>query len=80
MADRNPMSFEFTPQEEAVIRELSEQLQLSPNAVMRQALRHYQLLQHRLRAGETFQFSGDANRAMEFAGILAWNSNTEPTK
>jgi hypothetical protein len=60
-----------TPKEAAVIEQLSQEMDLTPAAVIRQALGHYQLLCQRIKAGETHSFSGDAQRARDFAGPLA---------
>jgi hypothetical protein len=61
--------FAPTDEERAAIRELAAEQELSEQAVMRQALRLYQLHHVRLKAGETMNFSGDAERAAEFAGV-----------
>lgn len=46
---------------------IATEMDMSRSAVMRQALRLYQLVRVRAAAGETFGFSGDAQRAREFA-------------
>jgi hypothetical protein len=61
--------FEPTDEELAAIRAIGAEQDLSDAAVVRQALRHYQLIHERLKAGETFSFSGDAARAAEFAAL-----------
>lgn len=63
-----PRYFEPTDEERAALLELSRATDLSPGAVMRQALRLYQMNHFRLAAGETVSWSGDAQRAEEFAG------------
>lgn len=60
-----------SPAEWEVVEQLAQQQGLSAKAVLRQALRLYQLHCHRLAAGETCTWSGDAQRAAEFAGPLA---------
>lgn len=50
------------------LRRLSQDTELSEEGVMRQALRLYQLHQSRVQAGETLSWSGDAERAAQFAG------------
>lgn len=50
------------------LRRLSQETEMSESAVMRQALRLYQLNQSRVKAGETLSWSGDAERAAQFAG------------
>jgi hypothetical protein len=65
------IKFQPTAEELTAIRQTGAELDLSDEAVMRQALRFYQLRHTREKAGETFSFSGDAQRAAEFAGPLA---------
>lgn len=60
--------FEASPAESEAVQHLAEVQGLSFDGVMRQALRWYQMMVFRLRAGETVSFSGDAKRAAEFAG------------
>ena len=62
------LSANWTPEEREVIKNLAVQQDLSPMGVVRQALRLYQHHLHRLEAGETCTYSGDAQRAREFAG------------
>jgi hypothetical protein len=62
------VAFEPTEPELKVIRQIGADQELSDRAVMRQALRLYQLHHARLKAGETVRWSGDAARAAEFAG------------
>jgi len=62
------MNIELTPKEAAALKELAADKDMSESAVMRQALRMYQLIHERQKQGETFSFSGDAQRAKEFAG------------
>lgn len=63
------MIIAFNTKETEAIKVLMAETGLSEAAVMRQALRHYQLVHERMKAGETFSFSGDAARAREFAGL-----------
>jgi hypothetical protein len=60
--------FNPTDEERAAIKSIGEDQDLSDGSVIRQALRHYQLTHERLKAGETVHWSGDADRAIEFAG------------
>ena len=60
--------FGFTADERAVIDELAITQTTSPIAVLRQSLRLYQMHLKRLRDGETIHYSGDAQRARDFAG------------
>jgi hypothetical protein len=50
------------------IRDMGLDQGLSDDAVINQALRLYQLVHIRLKDGETFSFSGDAQRARDFIG------------
>jgi len=63
----------FTPddREKAAILSLCADQELSPTAVMRQALRLYQHDHCRRKDGETVTWSGDDQRARDFAGPLA---------
>lgn len=63
------MNLELSDKESAALRALAAEQGMSETAVMRQALRHYQLVHERMKAGETFSFSGDAGRAAEFIGL-----------
>ena len=62
---------DWLSEELAAIEQLSVEQKLSSMAVLRQALRLYQMRCHRLKAGETYSWSGDAQRAADFAGPLA---------
>ena len=63
----------FTPddREKAAILSLCADQELSPTAIMRQALRLYQHDHCRRKDGETVTWSGDDQRARDFAGPLA---------
>lgn len=54
------------------VEDLADELELSEGAVMRQALRFYQLTHMRLKRGETVHFSGDDLRARQFSGSGDW--------
>jgi hypothetical protein len=69
--DKKNFAFKPTAEELAAIRQIGTDQELSEQAVMRQALRCYQQQHLRLKAGETVAWSGDAQRAAEFAGPLA---------
>jgi hypothetical protein len=63
----------YTPddREKTAILDLCDDQELSPRAVMRQALRQYQADHLRRKDGETVTWSGDEQRARDFAGVLA---------
>jgi len=69
--EREEWSFTPDTREAKAVAQLSEEQELSPQAVMRQALRLYQSDFLRRKAGETVTWSGDAQRARDFAGPLA---------
>lgn len=59
----------FSDKELTALETLAREKEMSQGAVLRQALRMYQLIHERTKAGETFSFSGDARRAAEFKGV-----------
>lgn len=65
-----PMHLELTAEETDAIMRMSLSKDMSPRTVVRQALRLYQDVDNKLSAGETCVWSGDKNRAQEFAGNL----------
>lgn len=67
--DKRTMTLNLTPKEMAVVEQLATDADLSKTALIRQALRLYQLIHERLRAGETMSFSGDKERTALFVGI-----------
>lgn len=60
--------FKPTHEERVALDDLAKKQELSLEAVMRQALRLYQMHTLRLREGETVTWSGDAQRMAEFSG------------
>lgn len=68
MADAT-MTLNMSAREMAALTELAEWHDMSKTQVMRQALRLYQLINVRVRAGERLYFSGDERRAIEFVGL-----------
>jgi len=80
LRDLEALFLEYRPSddERRAIAELSLGLDLSPGAVIRQALRLYQLDYYRRRAGETCTWSGDEQRAREFAGPLSTPKDPHP--
>lgn len=63
------MTLNLSEKEMAVLDELATEKDMSKTAVMRQALRLYQLVNVRLNAGERMMFTGDEQRMVEFIGI-----------
>lgn len=68
MADAT-MTLNLPVREMEVLTQLAEEQDLTKTQLMRQALRLYQLVHVRLRAGERLIFSGDEPRTAEFIGI-----------
>jgi hypothetical protein len=62
------MTLNLSAREMAVLEELAASHEMSKTGVMRQALRLYQLVNARIRAGETMSFSGDKERIALFIG------------
>nr|WP_249809158.1 ribbon-helix-helix protein, CopG family [Bradyrhizobium sp. 150] len=63
------MTLNLSEKEMTVLEELAREKGMSKTAIMRQALRLYQLVNVRLNAGEKMMFSGDEQRLIEFIGI-----------
>ena len=68
-APQATMTLNMPEREMLALERLAEHHQMSKTAVMRQALRLYQLIHIRLQAGETFSFSGDKDRAMMISAV-----------
>lgn len=68
-APQATMTLNFPEREMKALEALADHHQMSKTAVMRQALRLYQLIHIRLQAGETLSFSGDAERPMMIASV-----------
>ena len=62
------MTLNLSDEEMAAVEKLCDEQELSKTALMKQALRFYQLIILRLKSGETLHFSGDRERAIEFVG------------
>ncbi|MGH2638643.1 MAG: ribbon-helix-helix protein, CopG family [Rhabdochlamydiaceae bacterium] len=68
MADKKTMTLNLTEQEMAVLEELAIKKDLSKTAVLRQALKLYQLVDVRLSQGERMFFeNGGKEEKMELA-------------
>lgn len=68
MADKQTMTLNLRAEEMAFVEERSALCDMSKTAVIREALRLYQLVHARLAAGETMTFSGDKERIALFVG------------
>jgi hypothetical protein len=70
MADKATMTLNLTPQEMQVLTDLAKAKDLTKTAVIRQALRLYQMVDVRLSGGETMSFSGDKRHYASITGGL----------
>lgn len=61
MNDKRTMTLNLTEREMDVLEELSKQKDMSKTAVLRQALRVYQMIDVRLKAGEKIHFEDEKN-------------------
>lgn len=68
MAEKT-MTLNLSEKEMTVLEGLAADKEMSKTAIMRQALRLYQLVTLRLNAGEQMFFSGDDQRRIEFIGL-----------
>ncbi len=62
MADKRTMTLNLTDAEMNVLEQLSERKEISKTAVVRQALRLYQMLDARLAQGEKLFFERDLTK------------------
>jgi len=62
MNDRRAMTLNLSPQEMQVVDELSTKKEISKTAVIRQALRLYQLIDIRLSQGEKLFFEDELQK------------------
>lgn len=65
---KSTMTLNLSDREMAVVDQLAADMDLSKTAVIRGALRLYQLVHVRAKAGEYLIFSGDQQRIVEFVG------------
>lgn len=68
-APQSTMTVNMPEREMLALERIADHHQMSKTAVMRQALRLYQLIHIRLQAGETMSFSGDADRITMIAAV-----------
>lgn len=68
-APQSTMTLNMPDREMQALERLCEHHQMSKTAVMRQALRLYQLIHIRIQAGETFSFSGDKDRPTMISAV-----------
>lgn len=64
------MTLMLNEREAEALASLADAKGTSKSAIMRQALRLYQLVEHRTAEGEKMYFSGDDKRMVEFIGIF----------
>jgi hypothetical protein len=63
------MTLNMPAREMRALEAIADHHGMSKTAVMRQALRMYQLIHVRLKSGETMSFSGDAGRPTMLAAV-----------
>lgn len=61
--DKATMTLNLSRREMDVVEQLAAETDLTKTQVLRQALRMYQLVRHRIMSGETMMFSGDEGRS-----------------
>lgn len=69
-ASQETMTLNLPSREMRALERLCAEQDMNKTAVMRAALRLYQLIHIRLKSGETMSFSGDAARTVEFIGHI----------
>jgi predicted transcriptional regulator len=62
------MTLNLSDEEMDVVEKIAADCDMSKTAVLKQALRMYQLIRVRMEAGETMSFSGDPQRVIQFVG------------
>ena len=62
------MTLNLSDREMATVERLAAEQELTKTALIRAALRLYDMVNHRIRAGETMTFSGDKERVAMFIG------------
>jgi hypothetical protein len=66
MSDKATMTLNLRRREMDVVEQLAVEMDVSKTVVVRQALKLYQQVHLRLKAGETLHFSGDQERIALF--------------
>lgn len=69
MATATTMTLNMSEKEMAALDAMASDKDVSKTQIMRQALRLYQLVDKRIKAGEKLMFSGDKQRVIEFVGL-----------
>ena len=69
MATATTMTLNLSEQEMQALDALAADKDMSKTQIVRQALRLYQLVDARIKAGEKMMFSGDQQRVIEFVGL-----------
>ncbi len=65
MAEKRTMTLNLTDSEMAVLEELAESKDLTKTAVIRQAIRLFQLVEHRIANGEKLFFENKKKKTSE---------------
>lgn len=69
------MTLNLSDREMAAVERMAAEQELSKTALIRSALRLYEMVNQRIRAGETMTFSGDKERVALFIGP-GWGPET----
>lgn len=69
MATASTMTLNLSEKEMAALDALASDKDVSKTQILRQALRLYQLVDKRIKAGEKMMFSGDRQRTIDFVGL-----------
>lgn len=73
--EQRTMTLNLSVREMDAVERLAAEAELSKTALIRQALRLYEVVNARIRAGETMTFSGDRERVALFVGP-GWDAET----
>ena len=77
MGEKLTMTLNLSEREMSAVDALAAHHEMSKTAVIRQALRLYQMIHTRIMAGETMTFSGDRERVALFVGP-GWSPEDRP--
>lgn len=77
--EKMTMTLNLPAREMAAVEKWAAEHDMSKTQVLRCALRLYDLVNHRIKDGETFHFSGDADRAALFLGLGFYTPSIQGT-
>lgn len=70
LGERKTMTLNLTESEMTVLEKISEEKDMTKTAVLRQALRLYQLIEHRIAHGEKLYFEGGLSKEKKELVVL----------